>query len=190
MKRTIIVYIGESILDVLEQAPNRRYEVDEIFRSFNSGRYPSQREETMAQEDMIFFLQEVWEPSPTGRYEPGMEQRQHSPAEIASLSLLDIVDTDQVILLRPDNPRGVFCANLIENVLRNEELRGKPGYPDCGENLIVKDIKDVVERFTIFDFTGAPKREIPHVCSIAMRLNAEIICLEEDRSGLIRYLYS
>ena len=187
----IVVYVGESVLDVLEQAPNRRYEVDEIFRSFNSGRYPSQREETMAQEDMKRFLQEVWEPYPAGRYEPGMEQRQHSPDEIASLSLLDIVNTDHMILLYSETPRGRFCAKLLEIVLSNEELKEKPGYPGCG-GIRILSVKDIVEdiKDVIFDITGAPNWLIPHVCEIAMKFNAEIVCLNEDRSGLIRYLYS
>lgn len=122
--RTIITHVGASLLD----------DKCEAFCDFGKrgillgnlkGNHPVTHLQDEAADYLCNTLAELWSGADS-------ERLRKSPAEIASLSLLELGAGDRVVLLYSDTRTGEFCAELIRRALSHQfELRN--GYPYCPE---------------------------------------------------------
>jgi hypothetical protein len=121
MKRTILTHVGTSLFDaraftrIYPREAGRR--LKEQFQ--RNQKYDGKDVEQACRDALIEGLEDCW-----GAGIDPWKSRQDSPAEIASLSLLELQPEDRVVLVSSDTNAGSFCAKLIRESVN--ELRHLP----------------------------------------------------------------
>jgi hypothetical protein len=143
MVRTIITHVGTSLLycEALKRRPPMAKEaLDRLIDDLNHN-IPYETRLRRFIEGLRAALREYWAP---GTYEP-QAQREASPGEIASLSLLSVQPDDRVLLFHSDTALGHFCALALAEALADPETQS--GFPVClAETVHLDGLKIVDEQ--------------------------------------------
>ncbi len=158
-KRTIITHVGTSALrcEALTERPS--FEPRDLDRALQRELEPEDYDDLRqaCREDLQEGLRETW-----GPHFKEADRRARSPAEIASLSLLNLTAEDQVVLLHPQSAGGAFCAELIALALQDSEIPSGLGYPKAS-------------KVTIAPVAGLRVTGDPRVDATAANLAAEFL---------------
>jgi putative CRISPR-associated protein (TIGR02619 family) len=138
----------------------------------------------------------------------GRRKREYSPAELASLSLLDLQPEDGVYLLYSQTAKGVFCATVLQQVLN--QGAGVPAGVKVDKEMIEGLQVEDLQRFTdegavkfvraverikadqsddvsvLLNITGGYKGLTPIATIAAMALKVELCYLYEDSDEMLR----
>ncbi len=121
MKRTILTHVGTSLFG--SEAFTRTYSTSQArnlqCKLQTDPWYDTKKDEPACRAALITGLRDYWESDADD-----WKRRHASPAEIASLSLLNLQPGDRVVLVSSDTRAGSFCAHLIRESLN--ELRRLP----------------------------------------------------------------
>jgi putative CRISPR-associated protein (TIGR02619 family) len=150
----------------------------------------------------LWASQEHWYAADKGR-----RKREYSPAELASLSLLDIQPRDGISLLYSQTAKGAFCAAVLEKLLKQGVA--VPADVEVRKELIEGLQVEDLERFTnegmvnyvraveriraaqsedvsvLLNITGGYKGLTPIATIAAMALDVEVCYLYEDSDELL-----
>lgn len=127
MARVIITHVGTSALRCKALLERANFDTDALDRSLQLERGSREDLRRAYREDLMRGLRDTWQ----SRYDPSV-RRMRSPAEIASLSLLDLQRNDRVVLLHPECAGGKFCADLVTLALTGEGIPTGLAYPHTG----------------------------------------------------------
>jgi putative CRISPR-associated protein (TIGR02619 family) len=223
MTKLVITPVGVSMLEnVLKRRqqlqslgmPTVR-EVEQLERRCRRGELTAQQaaglEDTSAQETAARFeraFTALWE-SQEQRYtvDGGRRKRKYSPAELASLSLLDLQPDDGITLLYSETARGAFCAAVLERLLSSGVAvhSGLETQTQMIEGLQVEDLGrftdqgvvnyvDAVDQIVaaqkegtsvLLNITGGYKGVAPIATIIAMALGVKVCYLYEESDQLL-----
>jgi hypothetical protein len=138
-KRTIVTHVGISLLNA--RAFTSEYNGIDTLKDnlLHDPWYDTTKVEQKCRKALFDGLKDCW-----GDGSEPWRSRQDSPAEIASLSLLNLQPGDRVVLFYSETAAGQFCAHLLEHLLRQNLAPGS-AYPFCSPEMTVecKEIKGV-----------------------------------------------
>lgn len=137
----------------------------------------------------------------------GRRKRLYSPAELASLSLLDLQPGDGVVLLYSETARGAFCAAVLERMLqqgvavpaglevekrmvRGLQLEDLERFTNKGMVSYARAVRQVVDdqqdpASVLLNITGGYKGVAPIATIVAMALKVEVCYLYEESDEML-----
>jgi putative CRISPR-associated protein (TIGR02619 family) len=137
----------------------------------------------------------------------GRRKREYSPAELASLSLLDLQPGDGVLLLYSETTGGAFCAAVLEQLLskgvavpaglqvekqmvRGLQLEDFGRFTDEGIVNYARAVDLIVHAHpeansVLLNITGGFKGVAPIATIVAMALDVEVCYLYEESDQLL-----
>jgi putative CRISPR-associated protein (TIGR02619 family) len=143
----------------------------------------------------------------------GQRKREYSPAELASLSLLDLQngdadrDPDRVVLLYSETARGAFCAAVLERLLgrgvavpagleikkrmiEGLQLEDLGRFTNVGMVEYARTVEQVVDAqdagtSVLLNITGGYKGVAPIATIVAMALGVEVCYLYEESDEML-----
>jgi hypothetical protein len=142
MPRTIITHVGASLLSDTCVVFHRFRDREALLRTFRlTHNYDAVT--GYIERATTYFTEQL------GRYWKDPDRHRKVPAEIASLSRLDITEKDTIVLLHSDTNEGAFCAKVIQAALSEKTLQASD-YPYCA-----------VDRVSIHRINGLRVTELP-----------------------------
>lgn len=129
--QTIITHVGTSTLATLHAIPACGGFVRRLETTFATGD-PPDTDVVRSVTDLIAERDRIWNRWSGTTAQDRRKRRQALPAELASLSLLNLHATDQVVLLHSQTPDGRFCARVLAGLLTREGATVQD-FPTCAK---------------------------------------------------------